>query len=658
MYQYVLGSKKTKIHREVQQAVANKFPREKHIWIDGDSGIEFFDFRNYDKSQEQELLDELNGYAELFKAPSLDKRNFDLIKQPQQDAGGNKLADFVTPILKDYFLNVGNPELALKEAVDFFLLMKPRGKKNATSLYGLSLVIKQLNEAKIPYGKSIDVAFTGLWPSAFPGFANDGNYMNFGDHFVPGFVDMSLPDYKEKREQLISEGCNVIFIFFSIQSVDEKVSKAIEDDIEFQDELGVTHEEFDNEKYRWIKSLNIIVGILDECDHGLRNGTLSEKVIKSLDFKIRINLSGSDLYAMKNLTKPGNHYVYTILDEEVAIANGDINTPYIQKVCVDLKEIPFLEKLSEEEMDHIGVGRRIDSMFLTHAKKKIEKANSVEEKKRLFKTPLINDIWFDGDGNEITSVNETELDAYYQNVIVNSGNSGDNFLDHNHIFITVPSQLGGKALHNLLKKKKYSNHKITTGWHFNNASTIESDMKDFMGVTRDAPTGTERTIIIVCAKMLRGSSCPWSAVFRFDGYSDFKIGHQIDLRSQNDFGPDGKSCLVFDANPYRATPSAYEIAKSCSNGKNTSKKFETMSNRFLPISMGKFNRRTISRAEVIESYQVFKSITDCFDSDAHLDKDSLRSNKEHIEEVLGITKQKSKLPKGAAKIIYTHSNIW
>jgi hypothetical protein len=650
MYQYILGSKKTKIHREVQQTVANKFPREKHIWIDGDSGIEFFDFSNYDKSQEQELLDELLGYAELFKAPPLNKRNFDLIKQPQQDAGGNKLADFVTPILKEYFLNVGNPELALREAVDFFLLMKPRGKKNATSLYGLSLVTKQLNEAKIPSGKSIDVAFTGLWPSAFPGFINDGNSMNFGDHFVPGFVDMSLDGYKEKREQLIAEGCNVIFIFFSIQSVDEKVSKAVKDDIEFQDESGVIHEEFDNEKYKWIKSLNILVAILDECDHGLRNGTLSEKVVKSLDFKIRINLSGSDLYAMKHLTEPGNHYVYTILDEEVAIENDDINMPYIQKVCVDLKEIPFLEKLSEEEMDHIGVGRRINSMFLTHTKIKIEKANSVEEKKRLFKVEgFKEEDLLDGDGNEITSVNETELDAYIQNVIVNSENSGYNFLDHNHIFVTVPSKLGGMALHNLLKKKKYSNHKITTGWHFNNASTIESEMKDFMGVTRDAPTGTERTIIIVCAKMLRGSSCPWSAVFRFDGYNDFKIGHQIDLRSQNDFGPDGKTCLVFDANPFRAIPSAYEIAKSCSNGKNTSKKFETMSNRFLPISMGKFNRRTVSRAEVIESYQVFKSITECFDSDAHLDKDNLQKNKENLEEVLGIIKQRLKLPKGAGK---------
>ena len=97
--------------------------------------------------------------------------------------------------------------------------------------------------------------------------------------------------------------------------------------------------------------------------------------------------------------------------------------------------------------------------------------------------------------------------------------------------------------------RKDIKHEVKTGWHpeFRQARRIEKAVKRWMGVVEDNREGTKKTIFITVGRMLRGASCPWSCVIRMDDYMDFKIGHQIELRSQNSYGPDGKHCLVFDA---------------------------------------------------------------------------------------------------------------
>ena len=44
-----------------------------------------------------------------------------------------------------------------------------------------------------------------------------------------------------------------------------------------------------------------------------------------------------------------------------------------------------------------------------------------------------------------------------------------------------------------------------------------------MGITDSNPNGKHKTLIIVVAKMLRGSNPPWSFVLRCDDYSSFRI---------------------------------------------------------------------------------------------------------------------------------------
>jgi len=542
-------------------------------------------------------------------------------------------------IMLDYALAVTDPVLAIKDCKDFWLLMKPRAFKNCTIALGIARIVERMFELGRLQSQTVDILFSGLWPSAFDGMKKDLDDHTFSKKINMTYVDTRDNDWQEQRIQKIKEGYDIIFLFASMQSIDETVSKEIQDNIDIQEEDGIEAEELDSNKLDALLGLNIKFAILDECDHGLRTNN-STRVLNKFKFLLRFQMSGSDLRALSteirdgDETLPKNYFARTIIDEtkDVLDPNHPLERPLIRWWGFEEGRLPF-ENLLPEEMDEVGISRRLRSMFNTHTNEKASKAKTQDEKKRIMKYRLDkkDELRYDSDGELVTGTNPREFKKLLQRLEQATDNTEAEFLNHQHIFMTVPTKAGGMAFYNYIKTNHTDwDRKVATGWDFKN----ELEVRQFMGVTDKNKKGSQKTLIIVVAKMLRGSNPPWSLVIRCDDYKDFKIGHQIDLRPQNAYGPDGRHSDVLDLNTFRVQRNAPQIAKLNSKKGHTNKILDSkILTRFLPFMIGKVTAKQITMDKAEQIHNTFESITYGFNKDTLFDTEGLKKNKEQLANV-------------------------
>ncbi len=613
------------------RAIQNKIPQKYTDWIKPDidenyrlGGSEWFN-RYITKD---EIIQTIN---EITQSIGLGKKNYrDLALDYQLKA---------EQIMLDYALAVTDPCLAIKDYKDFWLLMKPRSFKNCTIALGMARIIERMYDLGRLDSKNVDILFSGLWPSAFDGMKKDLDDYNFSSTINIAYVDTRDKNWLEQRSQKIKEGYQIIFLFASMQSIDEAISKVVDNNIDLQEEDGVEAEKFDNEKLNRLLELNIKFAILDECDHGLRTDN-SIRVLNKFNFLLRFQMSGSDLRALSTEIKDTdgtlsqNYFVRTIIDEtqDVLDPNHPLKRPLLRWWAFEEGRLPF-EHLLPEEMDEVGISRRIRSMFDTHTNEKIRQSKTLEEKKRIIKhkKDKKNELWYDGYSELITLINPREIDRLLKRVEEATDNTEASFLNHQHIFMTVPTKAGGMALYNFLKKNHPNfDRKVATGWDFRN----ELEVRQWMGITDSNKTGKHKTLIIVVAKMLRGSNPPWSCVIRCDDYSNFRIGHQIDLRPQNAYGPNGEHSDILDLNTFRVMRNAPQIAKLNSKKGETNKILDSkILTRFLPYMIGKISAQQITIDKAEEIHNTFESITYGFNKDILFDKKGLLKNKEQLANI-------------------------
>ena len=628
-FQYRLGSAaRSGLPIWIQKQIQNRFEPKFNKWLKPDinpktyqqGGREEFDFSDCWNDR----INIFNSLLSDFKlVKNLGKVNFSELKHEHQNKGSD--------ILADYLIAVGDPVNAITEMKDFWMLIKPRGGKNATTFLGIAKFLERLYELGSKTTTDVvDIFFGGLWPSAFEGAQNDIDSYHFSENTRIGYVDSKDEDWENQRQSLVDQGFNVIVIFCSIQSIDVDINEQLADDWQESERNGVELEDFDPSKLESLKKLKIKYAIIDECDHGIRTDN-SIKVLKEMNFDVRIQLSGTDLFALKNQLRqePRNYFSYNILDEMEDIDEGKVKRPLLMRCSLDVKgdgRLPF-DDLTSEEMNVKGYSRRLFNMFLTYTHDEIEKLNKIDRKKILnCELNPVDQLWYDGGGKVITLKQSIEIDRLLDRLIA-SEFTGISIFEYQHLFVTVPTRLGGMALHNHIKKNRFDIlHETTTGWHFRQARRIEKEVKHFMGVTEGNKQGNKKTIFITVGKMLRGASCPWSCVIRMDDYMDFKIGHQIELRSQNEYGPDNKHCLVFDANPWRAMAYPADIAKYSSLGSDMNELLSTKCLRLIPFMLGELEARQASEQDVINSYMIFRSIRESFSSDKVFDETNLRKN--------------------------------
>lgn len=622
----------------IQKQVQNRFEVKMDRWLEPDinpktllkGGREEFNFSDIWDERINVFLSLLDEFIAI---KNIGRKDFNDIKHDHQDKGSDLLAD--------YMVAVGDPINAIKDMKDFWMLIKPRGGKNTTTLLGICKFIERMiGLGNLSRDSITDVLFTGLWPSAFEGAQNDIDDYHFTQNTQIGYVDTKSNDWLSQRQQLIKQGCNIIIVFASLQSIDSDINDELIDNYKLAEQEDIEQEELDLTKLEEIKKLGIKYAIIDECDHGIRTKN-SKKVLSELDFDLRIQLSGSDLYALKNeiQEEPKNYFSWTILEEMEDIDNGKIKRPLLKRCSLNVKgdgQLPF-DGLTPQEMNAKGYSRRILNMFDTHTNSLVEGAKNRHERRDILKIKFneVDGLIYDGQGNIITFKQTIEIDRLLDRLVA-SENTGISIFEYQHIFNTVPTRLGGMALYNHIKQfRKDINHKVKTGWHpeFKQARRIEKSVKRWMGVVEGKREGTEKTIFITVGRMLRGASCPWSCVLRMDDYVDFKLGHQIELRAQNSYGPDGKHCLVFDANPWRAMAYPADIAKYNTTGSDMNETLSTKCNRLIPFMLGDLEAEQATEQEVIDSYMVFRSIKECFASSKVFNEKKLRENKEIFEKV-------------------------
>jgi len=638
----------------IQKQIQNRFEVKMDRWLEPHinpktlqkGGREEFDFGDIWDDRINVFISLLDEFTAI---KNIGKKDFNDIKHDHQDRGSDLLAD--------YMVAVGDPVNAMKDLKDFWMLIKPRGGKNTTTLLGLCKFIERMiNSGDLSKDSITDVLFTGLWPSAFEGAQNDIDNFHYTQNTQIGYVDTKDHDWLSQRQQLIEQGCNVIVVFASLQSIDSDINDELVDNYKWVEQEDIEQEDLDLTKLEEIKKLDIKYAIIDECDHGIRTKN-SKKVLSELNFDLRIQLSGSDLYALKNeiQEEPKNYFSWTILDEMEDIDNGKIQRPLLKRCSLNVKgdgQLPF-DGLTPEEMNAKGYSRRILNMFDTHTNALLEDAKDRQERKDILKIKFneVDGLIYDGLGNKITFKQTIEIDRLLDRLIA-SENTGISIFEYQHIFNTVPTRLGGMALYNHIKQsRKDISHKVKTGWHpeFKQARRIEKSVKRWMGVIEGNRAGTEKTIFITVGRMLRGASCPWSCVLRMDDYVDFKLGHQIELRAQNSYGPDGKHCLVFDANPWRAMAYPADIAKYNTNGTDMNETLSTRCNRLIPFMLGTLEAKQATEQEVIDSYLIFRSIKECFASSKVFNEKKLKENKDLFEKVDPHKSDKSERDERAGK---------
>ena len=618
-------------HPRVKEAIDRKFSKRFDFWKpvkkgrykSQSTGTEFFK-----PTLKLELFREIvNGLTTDYKDAGLNKIHFPTIERDYQGIASD--------VFVDCAIQVGSLELAI-ESIDFYLLMKPRSGKNVTILRALAKYYKKGQTLGwFDKSKVIEVLWTSLVPSAFPGTWDDIDKYWFDKDIKISYVDTSKPDWEEQRLTKINQGANIVILFSSMQSIDEMVNKQVARDWKTAETLDVSSEDFDKKKLDKLLKLKIPLMILDESDFGLRT-ELSLSVINKFNPKIKMHLSGSDLYAIRNKTtdKPvPNYYLRDVIAEDKDIDQEKVKMPKLRYWFMEVGLLPF-DDMSPDEMDEKQVSRCLRNLYLTNVDRFLENMLDENEitKVRKYKRDPHSGLWLDGLGREIKLENEQEM-RRFKKLIENLENAGFRLLEHRHIFNTVPTQVGQLAFENFCIKNGWFDYDVKTGYEFGNAGKRQAEVKDWMGISEHNPKGIKKTWFVTVAKMLRGATVPWSAVVRCDEFSDFKIGHQIDLRSQNEYGPDELHCDILDMNPWRRKRSQVELMKMSSRKGDKFKLLQSTANRLMPWCIGATGIRQSTMEETEEAYNNFRSLTHGFQSANLYDLDKVLQDIDILKDI-------------------------
>jgi hypothetical protein len=637
-----------KEYPHIKDAIDKKFSKRFEFWI----------------RQQKSRSNKSNTGSEWFK-PDLTVELFESVVQSlakdYKDAGSNKR--FFPNLARDYQLDavnafvdcvvqVGSWEQVLLDSIDFYLLMKPRSGKNLTMLLALAKLHKRYQTMGC-FDKStvMNVLFISLVPAAFDGTMEDIEKHWFDQDVKIDYVDTSNADWKEQRSKKIKQGANIIILFSSMQSIHKDINKEIAKEWRKAETLGIQSEEFDPHKKHDLLNLDIEFMVLDESDFGLRT-LLAESVIKEFKPKIKLHLSGSDLYAIRKLTSESpvpNYYLRDVIAEDKDIEAGKVKLPKLRYWFMEVGLLPF-DDMTADEMDEKAVSRCLKNLYLTNIDRLLEKATDPAQihKIRKYSRDPHTGFWVDGMGNEIKLENEQEM-RKFKRLIGNLANSGFELLEHKHIFNTVPTQVGQLAFENFCKKHSWFDYEVKTGYEFGNAGKRQRQVRDWMGISEYNPTGLKKTWFVTVAKMLRGATVPWSSVVRCDEFVDFKIGHQIDLRAQNEYGPDGVHCDIFDMNPWRRKRSHVELMKMSSNKGDKFKLLESTANRLMPWCVGATGIRQSTLEETEDAYNNFRSLTDGFEQANLYNIDSVIADMELLKNVGTASRDDKQIDERAGK---------
>lgn len=428
--------------------------------------------------------------------------------------------------------------IAGNDMADFYLLMKPRAGKNTTMFFGIAKYIKILKERN-QFAKKIIIDFISLWPSAFEGAKKDlSNYFYIEGITLAG-VDTSEDNWQETIDLLLNDSeTDAIFRFASMQSIDMSIAEEYNND---EDREGAEIA-YESEKCDYFKNNPADLCVIDESDHGMRTKR-STDALTLFGYNKRIWMSGTDLYALRHEIRPGNHFLYDIFNEIKDINEGAIKMPKMRKYSLIPKALP-LEDLDPATMDEQEITRKLVAVFVT-------------TKTGNWKFDCVSGRFVDITGNKIQFVKLGEVSRLWNMIYFWENNKGHRAPeDHRHIFCCMPSVASCLALYNhILDKDIKCDHIPLTANTFSSANRIEKQVNDAM-------IG-KKTIFLTVGRMLRGAKAPWSAVVRFDAYSDFKIGLQLELRGQN---TTEDWFDVYDANMFRSSVMQYDLIRSRTNG--------------------------------------------------------------------------------------------
>ena len=523
--------------------------------------------------------------------------------------------DFVGGKYQRYYQGVGSDRIAEHLLAggtmkDFYLLMKPRAGKNITMLLGLAKYIKAAKS--IDPELTVEVDFLSLWPSAFAGLINDVDEWLLVKGVNIATVNTQEAGWQELYDEYRADDkVDCIIRLSSMQSINIAASEKYnneEREGDFEDLV------YNSSKAEWFKSNPATIAVVDESDHGMRT-TRSNDALAEFGYAKVLWLSGTDLYALKNLATPSNSYLYDLYQEIQDVKSGKIEKrPCPVRCSLEIQNLP-LEELEKEEMNSDGVSRALDILFqstvkgykgkyhtnthdgLTYAIMEdgsrilVEFRNLGEVKK------LVEYIWYYNEGIITTT---TGID------IVNPA-------DNRHVFLCMPSVASCYALANAIKQGQIDiDHTVLLANDFKSASTIEQEV--------NAKMKTGNTVFITVGKMLRGAKAPWSCVVRFDRYSDYKIGLQLELRAQN---ADGDTFFVYDANPFRCSMMSYDGIRSRTDGSNIESEGRKLHALIPYVRKGSKTINVQTWNDVTSDYDNEKNVRDGYQKDCYVDDEGL-----------------------------------
>jgi precorrin-6B methylase 2 len=502
-------------------------------------------------------------------------------------------------LLCEWLLNGGDMQ-------DFFLLMKPRAGKNATMCWGIAKYVEILK--KTNPDKTITIDFMSLWPSAFSGALDDLEKMFYVNGITLKGVNTSDDDWKETYEALLLDPTvDAVFRFASLQSIDVDLAKEYNKD---EDREGIEID-YVPAKSEYFKSNPGNICIIDESDHGMRT-TRSTDVLTEFGYTKRVWMSGTDLYALKNkivFNPIQNHFLYDILDEIQDVKAGKHKMPLMEKHSLVAETLPG-EEIDSALMSQKEITRKLVVLF------------DVAEK--YGKLDNFKDRFLDEDGNVLKFKYIREVKRLWEMIYfwndVKFPTSTPSPENLKHLFCCMPSVKSCMAMYNHIQSGDIEcEHKVLLANLFGSADRIEQQVNDAM-IGKD-------TIFLTVGKMLRGAKAPWNGVIRFDRYSDYKVGLQLELRGQN---TDEDKFHVYDANCFRAESMKYDLIKSRETGKKIDSEGKKLHNLIPMTRKGEFGEETVSWDDCVSSWQAGR-ITEGYKRDTLFNEDGLQAAQEMLK---------------------------
>lgn len=519
-------------------------------------GTENFDFSDIWESRIEVFTD---AVAEVTTQKNVNVTNFaNMARKNSQVKGSDTMVEW---------LQAGG------DMSDFYLLMKPRAGKNTTMFFGIAKYIDSLKANQST--KKIIIDFISLWPSAFEGAKKDLANFYYMEGVTLAGVDTSDDDWQYKLDLLLNDPeVDAVFRFASMQSIDMSVAAEYNND-EDREGAEIT---FESAKCEYFKKNPADICVIDESDHGMRTQR-SKDALTLFGYARRIWMSGTDLYALRHEVRPGNHFLYDIFDEIRDINDASIKMPKMRKHSLLAKTLP-LEDLDTNTMDEQEITRKLVAVFET-------------TKAGKWKFDRVSSRFVDAKGNKIQFVKFGEVNRLWNMIYFWENNKGHRAPeDHRNIFCCMPSVASCLALYNhILDREIECDHVPLTANTFASANRIEKQVNDAM-------VG-KKTIFLTVGRMLRGAKAPWSAVVRFDAYSDFKIGLQLELRGQN---TTEDWFDVYDANMFRSSVMQYDLIRSRTNGGKIDSTGRTLHSLIPMFRKGEFDSEETTWDDIQEDY--------------------------------------------------------